>query len=93
MEKLTLKAFANKQKLSIFNVMKMVREGSVTHRSELENGKEVIYIIEDKTKQEEVSDKISRPLKLQNSLEKEIETLKREIALLRKDIGILKAKL
>ena len=90
MEKFTLKAYANKHKLSIFNVMKMVKEGSVPHQTALENGKEVIYIIEDESKEGEIFDKISRPAKQQSRLEKEIEILKKEVDLLRREVERLK---
>ena len=45
MEKLSIKAYAAKHKLSIFNVVKMTKSGQVPTETVVENGKDVVYII------------------------------------------------
>ena len=55
MEKITIKAYAVKHKLSIFNVMKMVKSGKLKdNRIEEEEGKEKTYILLDDMIEEEV---------------------------------------
>jgi hypothetical protein len=90
MEKLTIKAYAKRHKISIFNVMKMVREGSVQSETAVEEGKEVVYILEDKAQEQSIQSKITKYTQTPLSLEKEIELLKREVAELRKEIEAIK---
>ena len=93
MEKLTIKTYAKRHKLSIFNVMKMVREGSVKSETKSEEGKEVIYILEDKDQEKSVDSQITKYEKTPKSLEKEVELLKRELNALKKEVEILKTKI
>ncbi|HEO99293.1 MAG TPA: hypothetical protein ENO02_08350 [Epsilonproteobacteria bacterium] len=90
MEKLTIKAYAKRHKISIFNVMKMVREGSVKSETVLEDGKEVIYILEDQAQKESTKSQITQCDQTPLSLENEIEALKKEVATLRKELEALK---
>ena len=93
MEKLTIKAYAKRHKLSIFNVMKMIRESSVISETLMENGKEVIYILEDKDQEKNIESKITKYDQTPKSLEKEIELLKKELNELRNEIELLKKRL
>ena len=90
MEKLTIKAYAKRHKISIFNVMKMVKEGSVESETVPEGDKEVVYILEDKAQEKSIQSKITKYTQTPMSLEKEIEELKREVAELRKELEALK---
>ncbi len=84
MEKITLREYAKRNKLSYFAVMKLVRNGKVKSETVSENGKDVEYIlIDDK---EEVNKKI---------FEKDIPkmTLEEENALLKEEIIKLKEAL
>ncbi|GIU00428.1 hypothetical protein TSL6_09340 [Sulfurovum sp. TSL6] len=91
MKKLSIKAYAAKHKLSIFNVVKMTKSGQVPTETVVENGKDVVYIlldddVEKKVKNSIVQEENKEPysLKKENArLKKEIETLKEEIALLK----------
>ena len=91
MEKLSIKAYAAKHKLSIFNVVKMAKSGQVPTETVVENGKDVVYIlldddVEKKVKKSIVQEGNKEPysLKKENArLKKEIEKLKEEIALLK----------
>ena len=93
MEKLTIKAYAKRHKISIFNAMKSVREGSVRSETVLEEGKEVIYVLEDTVEAEKQESRITAPEQAPISLENEIEQLKQEVAALRKELEALKKKL
>ncbi|MBD3790727.1 MAG: hypothetical protein IE918_01010 [Campylobacterales bacterium] len=93
MEKLTIKAYAKRHKISIFTAMKRVREGSVRSETVLEEGKEVIYVLEDTEEAEKQESRITTPDQTPISLESEIEQLKKEVAALRKELEALKKKL
>lgn len=94
MEKVTLKAYAVKHKLSLFNVVKMTKSGQVPTETIVENGKDVVYIlideeIENKVTQTIESTKDKEPYSLRKEnvrLKKEIEKLKKEITLLKKRV-------
>ena len=91
MEKLSIKAYAAKHKLSIFNVVKMTKSGQVPTETVVENGKDIVYIVldddvEKKIKKSIIQEENKEPysLKKENArLKKEIEKLKEEIALLK----------
>ncbi len=80
MEKMTLREYAKRHKLSFFNVMKMVKAGEV--KSIVEDDKEYIILEEDREKEiaEVIANEKSKPL----SLEEENELLKKEILMLKK---------
>lgn len=84
MEKISIKAYAVKHKLSIFNVMKMVKTGKLKTIIEEENNREIIYILLDKMTEEEVEKSIV-PLS-----ERESATIKEELKQLRAEIMKLK---
>ena len=94
MEKITIKAYAVKHKLSIFNVMKMVKSGKLKSTTIEENGKEHTYIILDDTIEEEVKKTIvpsdEKDIK---RLNEEVRLLKHEVAKLREEIAQLSKKL
>ena len=58
MEKMTITAYAVKHKLSIFNVMKMIKSNTLKTKIENKNGKETTYILIDDKTEEEVSKNI-----------------------------------
>jgi len=91
METLTIKAYAAKHKLSIFNVVKMTKSGQLPTQTIEEDGKERVYIlidddVEEKVKKSIVKDDDKEPY----SLRKENERLKEEIKKLKKEIAALK---
>jgi hypothetical protein len=94
MQKVTIKAYAIKHKLSIFNVMKMVKSGKLKTDIVEENGKEITYILLDEATENEVRKQIV-PLeeKEESTLKEEVKILKKEIQLLREEIEVLKKKL
>jgi len=91
MEKLSIKAYAAKHKLSIFNVVKMTKSGQVSTETVVENGKDVVYILPDDTVEEKVQQSIVKEENTEPySLRKENARLKKEIEKLKKEIAQLK---
>ena len=93
MKKITVKAYAVKHKLSIFNVIKMTKSGKVPTEIVHENGKDVVYILID----EEIEKKVREAIvpvegKVPYSLKKENERLKKEIEKLKEEIVFLKKR-
>ncbi len=94
MEKISIKAYAVKHKLSIFNVVKMTKAGQIPTETVVENGKDVVYVLIDEDVEKEVKNSIvpnesKAPYSLRKEnarLKKEIEKLKAEIATLKKSV-------
>ncbi|HFU77772.1 MAG TPA: hypothetical protein ENK98_08640 [Epsilonproteobacteria bacterium] len=94
MQKVTIKAYAVSHKLSIFNVMKMVKSGKLKSEVIEENGKEITYIIMDETIESEVKEAIvSAEKTTETKLQEEMKILTAEVQLLRTEIETLKKKL
>lgn len=91
MNRITLKEYALKHKLSIFNVMKMIRADKLKYEEVDEDGKNVLYIILDDKIENEVTRTII-PIKEKEdlSLREEVQALNDEIKLLRKEVDLLK---
>jgi len=94
MQKLTIKAYAVKHKLSIFNVMKMVRSGKLKTEIVEENEKEITYILLDEAIEKEIEGSIV-PIEKQEelTLREIVKVLQKEVRLLREEIEVLKKKL
>lgn len=91
MEKLSIKAYAKKHKLSIFNVVKMTKSGEVPTQTVVENGKDIVYILVDDAVEKKVKNSIvQEENKEPYSLKKENERLKKEIEKLKEEIALLK---
>ncbi|EIF51480.1 hypothetical protein [Sulfurovum sp. AR] len=91
MEKLTIKAYAVKHKLSMFDVVKMTKSGQVATETVVENGKDVVYILLDDTVEKTVQKStVKEENKEPYSLRKENARLKKEIEKLKKEIAQLK---
>jgi len=100
MRKMTVKAYAQKHKKSIFNVMKLVKDGSLQTLKEIENDKEVLYIIEDenaklvsetKTTFEDKKTDLSIEEQI-GELRNEVEFLKNEILRLQKEVAVIQGR-
>ncbi len=89
MQRMTIKAYALKHKLSIYNVMKMARTGKLQTEVIEEEGKEATYILVDEAKEAKIRAQII-PDKAERSLEEELRLLKAEVALLKKEVAALK---
>jgi polyhydroxyalkanoate synthesis regulator phasin len=94
MEKVTIKAYAVKHKLSIFNVMKMVKSGKLESDIVEEDGKEKIYIILNEATEKEIKEQIV-PIERKEEMmfKEEVKLLRKEVQLLRKEIEGLKQKM
>jgi len=91
MKKITIKEYAVKRKLSIFNVMKMVKSGKLKSQTIKENGKEILYILYDEDSEKEISSQIVKhSLKVDVTIKDELQTLKQEVKLLREELDKLK---
>ncbi len=94
MKKLTMKAYAVKHKLSIFNVMKMVKSGTLKTEIVEENEKEVTYILLDEDIEEEVKKGIVSVGKQEElTLREVVNALQKEVKFLREEVGELKKRL
>ncbi len=94
MQKLTIKAYAVKHKLSIFNVVKMVKSGKLKSEIVEENEKNITYILLDEVTEKEIEEKIV-PIEKQEelTLREIVRVLQKEVELLREEVGELKKKL
>ena len=91
MEKVSLKAYAVKHKLSLFNVVKMTKSGQIPTEIVKENGRDVVYILIDEAIEDEITKGIVRVKKQEPyGLKKENERLKKEIIKLQAEITQLK---
>jgi len=91
MYKMTIKEYALKHKLSIFNVVKMTKSGTLATELIKENEKEVLYILLDDVKEEQITEQIiTHSEKEPYSLRKENTRLKEEILNLKEEIKELK---
>ena len=93
MEKISIKAYAIKHKLSIFNVMKMLKSGKLKSTVIEEEGKEITYIILDKETEKEVQSSIV-PISERESatLHKELRELRTELQQLKSEVENLKKR-
>ncbi len=94
MQKLTIKAYAVKHKLSIFNVVKMVKSGKLKTEIVEENEKNITYILLDEVTEKEIEKGIV-PVEEQEepTLREIVRVLQKEVKLLREEVEVLKKKL
>lgn len=91
MNRITLKDYAVKHKLSIFNVMKMIRADKLKSEEVEEDGKKVLYVILDEKTEDEITNAIIPIEKKEElSLREEINFLKEDVRKLRKEVEALK---
>jgi uncharacterized protein YceH (UPF0502 family) len=85
MERITLKAYAVKHKLSLFNVVKMVKSGELKSETVRENGKETTYIVsEGQSRADTAPVQQKKPLSAMEELERRVSLLEEETASLKK---------
>ncbi len=92
MEKMTLKQYAVKHKLSLFNVVKMVKTGQLQSETVEENGKEVTYVLPDAPKDEtkRTRGKENEPVLSNEELKRLVLSLQDEVTRLRREMDNLK---
>ena len=86
MQRVTLREYAKKHKLSFFNVLKMVKGGDLKSESVIENGKEVFYVLIDEAIEKEISQKIIPNSHGKLTLQEENQWLKAELARLKEKL-------
>ena len=94
MEKMTMKAYAVKHKLSLFNVVKLIKSGKVKSETVTEDGREKVYILLDEkevdilsTHKNEFQKSTSGNFEIRVAqLEEDIKELYREIEILKKKL-------
>ena len=92
MNKITIKAYAVKHKLSIYNVMKMIKSGKVKSEVLEEDGREVTYILFNNDSEKDIAQSIV-PIGGKMDDNKILTMLVDEVKLLRKEIESLKTAL
>jgi len=93
MKKITIKEYAVKHKLSIFNVMKMVKSNKLKSQTIKEDEKEVLYILYDEESEKEISSQIVKhSSSVDVNIKDEIQTLKEEVKLLKEELNELKKR-
>ena len=94
MERMSIKAYAVKHKLSMFNVMKMIKSGKVKSEVFQEDGRDVTYILYDEESENEIEEQI---IPIENKEEVQVlealRVLTQEVQALSKEIEALKRKL
>jgi len=91
MEKLSLKAYAVKNKMSLFSVVKLVKSGKVKSSTEEVDGKDVTYVLlEDEVNNSSVKSDTKEVENLPFDIEKELKKLMIEVASLKEEIEKLK---
>jgi len=91
MEKMTMKAYAVKHKLSLFNVVKLVKSGKLKSETVTEEGKEKIYVIVDENEAGGVKEAVTRTQSTEEKgLEARVAQLEAEIKMLRREIDALR---
>ncbi len=92
MNKITIKAYAVKHKLSIYNVMKMIKSGKVKSEVLEEDGREVTYILFNNDSEKDIAQSIV-PIGGKMDDNKILTMLVDEVKFLRKEIESLKTAL
>ena len=93
--RMTIKEYAVKHRLSIFNVVKMVKSGELESETVTEEGKETLYILLDTEKEKGIREKIVSPTESMGEtvLKRDMERLTREVRALRAELEALKREL
>jgi uncharacterized protein YceH (UPF0502 family) len=86
MERMSIKSYAVKNKMSMFNVVKMVKSGELKSEVVEENGKEVTYILSDA-----ITTKVDVSVPPEDNAEK--EDLQERVARLEQDVAIMKREM
>ena len=94
MDKISIKAYAKKHKLSIFNVVKMTKSGQIPTETIVEEGKDVIYVLIDDVVEKEIKSSIvSIEEQEELTLKEIVKNLQKEMKMLSEEIEVLKKKI
>jgi len=89
MDRMSIKVYAAKNKLSMFNVVKMIKAGELPSETVEEEGKEVTYILIDPNGQKATRKK-ARQASSKESLEEKVARLEGDVAILKRELDALK---
>lgn len=90
MERVTLKKYARDHKMSLFNVVKMVKSGELPSETVEEEGKEVTYVLVGQSGKEKKT-QTRDPLEADSTgMDERMAKLENEVALLRRELDALK---
>lgn len=87
MERLSIKKYAATHKLSMFNVVKMLKSGELKSETVEESGKEVTYILIDRQEKREITKETTQG---QAGLEEKVRHLEQDVAILKRELDALK---
>jgi len=91
MERMTIKNYATRNKLSIFNVVKMVKSGALKSEVVEENGKEVTYILAEKDSSTSLPEKnLSKSREDEKDLAQKVARLEQDVSILKRELDALK---
>lgn len=90
MERVTLKKYARDHKVSLFNVVKMVKSGELPSETVDEDGKEVTYVLVEQSGKEKKIQKCDQSETDGTGVEERMAKLEKEMALLRRELDALK---
>ncbi len=94
MDKISIKAYADKHKLSIFNVVKMAKSGQIPTETIVEEGKDLIYVLIDDVVEKEIKSSIvSIEEQEELTLKEIVKNLQKEMKMLNEEIEVLKKKI
>ena len=94
MQLLTAKEYVTKNKISIFNVMKMIKSQQLKTIIKEEDGKEMVYILLDNSNSSQVQDTtIQEDNSKQTPLQDEITQFKGEVTKLNNEVKKLRSEL
>jgi uncharacterized protein YceH (UPF0502 family) len=90
MERMPIKTYAVKHKLSIFNVVKMVKAGQLQSEVVEENGKEVTYILAEEPSRQSLQTEHSEESPTKADLEQRVAKLEQDVAILKRELDAFK---
>ena len=90
MRRMSVKQYAVQNKMSIFSVIKAIRNGTLPSETVTEEGKETTYVLVDEMSAEK-NEKRTEKGTTQRSLQDEVEALKNEVETLKREVARLRS--
>ncbi len=90
MERMSIKTYAARNKLSMFNVVKMIKAGKLKSETVEEAGKEVTYILVEEEDRSSAKERRVQAEEAQESIETKVARLEQEVAILKRELDALK---
>ena len=90
MERMSIKTYAARNKLSMFNVVKMIKAGKLKSETVEEAGKEVTYILVEEEDRSSAKERRVQEEEAKESIETKVARLEQEVAILKRELDALK---